>query len=215
MALSTSVVIILMMIFKDKTHIIRQKWAAMQMVLLGIDFEIEGEADDNADMIILNHQSVVDIIIFEYLYKRNLAWVAKKEIGDLFWFGKILTLPNMIQVERESKSSLVKLIKDVKDRNSKGRPIAIFPEGTRSDGTKMRKFKSGAKIISEKFDFTVQPIIIVGSRKILDSQKFKQQSGTIKIKYLPSIKAEKSTEWYKETEKLMHSTFKEMIQDDI
>jgi len=53
----------------------------------------------------------------------------------------------MIIIDREDKKSLVKLIKDAKDRLSKGRVIAIFPEGTRGNGKKLLKFKAGAQSI--------------------------------------------------------------------
>ena len=109
----------------------------------------------------------------------------------------------MILVERESKKSLVKLLKDCKDRLNKGRPIGIFPEGTRSDGKKLLKFKAGARIIAEKYDLIVQPVMIIGTRKILDSQNLRQESGVVKIKYLPSVKAIKGTNWFKDIEATM------------
>ena len=37
-------------------------------------------------MVIMNHQSLLDIIVIEYIHSRDLAWVAKKEITDLFFW---------------------------------------------------------------------------------------------------------------------------------
>jgi 1-acyl-sn-glycerol-3-phosphate acyltransferase len=170
-----------MYLFRNKTDIIRQKWAAIQMKLLGVKFEIHGEQDSSVDMIMINHQSVMDIITYEYLSKRDLAWVAKKELSDIPWFGHIIKAPKNIAIERESKKSLVKLLKDAKDRLDNGRQLAIFPEGTRSDGTKMRKFKGGAKIIAEKYDLKVQPIVMIGTNDVLDSKKIIQTPGIIKV----------------------------------
>ncbi len=215
MAISVTIIIILMYIFRNSAKSIRQVWAKIQMKLLGITLKIEGELDSSADMIMMNHQSVLDITVFEYLHSRNLAWVAKKEIADIPWFGHILKAPNMIIVERESKSSLVKLLRDTKDRLSKGRAIAIFPEGTRSDGTKIRKFKAGAKIIANKFKLKVQPVVLVGTRNIFDSQNLKQNPGTIKVIYLPSIQADKTTDWYTEVEIKMNEILKKEISSDI
>lgn len=215
MVITVTIVIVLMYIFKKHNRQIRLAWGKMQLKLMGITLDIEGQLDQNADMIMMNHQSVLDIIVFEALHPKNLAWVAKKEIADLWWFGHILKAPDMLIVERESKSSLVKLLKDAKEKHSQKRPIAIFPEGTRTDGTKLRKFKIGAKMIAEKNEMLVQPIIIVGTRKIFDSQKFSQQSGVIHIKYLPAIKAIRKTQWYEETEELMDKTLKKEIQSDI
>ncbi len=215
MAITVTTIIILMYIFKNSAKPIRRVWATLQMKLLGITLEIEGKLDSSADMIMMNHQSVLDITVFEYLHSRNLAWVAKKEIADIPWFGHILKAPNMIIVERESKSSLVKLIKDTKERLSKGRAIAIFPEGTRSDGTKIRKFKAGARIIANKYKLKVQPVVIIGTRNIFDSQNLKQNSGTVKVIYLPAIQADKTTSWYEDVEIEMNEILKKEISSDI
>lgn len=215
MAVTISVVIVFMYLFNDKNHKIRQIWAKMQMKLLGIDLDIKGELNSDAQMVVMNHQSVLDIIVMENLHPNNISWIAKKEIADIPWFGSILTLPKMIIVERESKSSLIRLLKEVKNRLKQNRPVAIFPEGTRTDGNKLRKFKAGAKMIAEKFDLTVQPVVLVGTRKILDSQNFTQQSGVVKVIYLPSIKVDKNTNWYKDMEDQMAETLKKELKNDI
>ena len=209
--ITVSVVIICMYVFKEKNYIFRHYWAKMQLKLMGVKLEVKGELDPDVDMLMMNHQSILDIVIFEALCNRNLAWVAKKEIQDIPWFGRILTAPKMIVVERESKTSLVKLLRDVKDRVDSGRPIAIFPEGTRSDGKKLRKFKVGAKMIAEKHSMKVQPIIMVGTRNVFDSQNFSQQSGVIKVIYLPTIEAKKKTSWYEDTELVMKETLKKEL----
>ncbi len=215
MIVTVTITIILMYLFRSKNRGLRRAWASMQMKLLGITLEIKGDIDPNADMLVLNHQSVLDIMVFEYLHPKNLAWVAKKEIADIPWFGHILKAPDMIIVERESKSSLVKLIKESKEKLEQQRPIAIFPEGTRSDGTKIRKFKAGAKMIANKYNLKVQPAILVGTRTILDSQNLKQSSGTVKIIYLPVVEAKKGEDWYEKIEQDMSEVLKKELNSDI
>ncbi len=211
MVITVSITIILMYIFNKHNRKIRQYWAALQMKLLGIELELVGQIDNDANMYIMNHQSVMDIILFEYLLAKNTAWVAKKEIADLPWFGRILKAPDMIIVQRESKSALVKLLKDTKDRLDKNRPIAIFPEGTRTDGKRLRKFKVGAKMIANKYKLKVQPFVIIGSLEILDSKKLTQTPGKVKIICLPTVQADKKTTWYEDTEELMAKTLAEEL----
>jgi len=198
MSLTVSVIIILMYLFKDKNRAVRRAWGAMQMKLLGITLKIEGKIDPEANMIVMNHQSLLDIVVFEYLHPKNIAWIAKKEIANLPWFGNILKIPEMIIIERENKASLLKLLKEAKEKYKQDRPLAIFPEGTRTDGTKLRKFKAGAKIIAQKNNFKVQPIVVIGTRKILDTHNLTQKSGIVKIIYLPTIQADKDTTWYED-----------------
>ena len=212
MIITVTITIILMYMFKKYNRKIRIAWASMQMKLLGIKLEIQGSIDESADMYLMNHQSVMDIILFEYLFARNTAWVAKKEIADIPWFGRILKAPDMIIVERESKSALVKLLKDTKEKLGQNRPIAIFPEGTRTDGKRLRKFKVGAKMMANKYKLKVQPLVIIGSLEILDSKKLTQTPGTVKIICLPTVEAQKGTTWYEDTEVLMRETLqKELV----
>lgn len=198
MIISISIIIVLMYLFKNKNASIRKTWCAMQIKLLGIKLQIEGEIDIEANMVVMNHQSLLDIILIEYLNHKNLAWIAKREIASIPWFGHILKTPDMIIVEREDKASLLKLLKDAKEKFKQKRPLAIFPEGTRTDGKKLRKFKAGAKMIAQRNNFKVQPIVIISSKDILDTHNFTQNSGTVKIIYLPTIQADKNTSWYED-----------------
>ena len=199
--ITVGILIILMKLFNKNNKLLRNRWAKMQKYLIGYDIEIEGEPDSEAKLLLLNHQSLMDIVVLEDVYPADIAWVAKKEIAQIPFFGKILSVPDMITIDRESKASLVKLFKDAKDRLDKGRVVAIFPEGTRGRGDKILKFKAGSKILAQKLNLKVQPIVISGTRKVLDSQNLTCQSGTIKITYLPSINPKDDKEWY---EKLYH-----------
>lgn len=208
---TVSITIICMYLFQKSNRNVRQIWANLQLKLMGANIISQGVYDDSADMLIFNHQSMMDIILFEAIASRDIVWVAKKEIGDLPWFGHILKAPKMIMVERESKKSLIQLLKDAKERLEEKRQLCIFPEGTRTNGKHLRKFKAGAKIIAEKYNLRVQPIVIIGSIDVFDSKKAIQKSGDIRIIYLPTIEANKVTTWYEDTEKEMGEILKNTL----
>ena len=84
------------------------------MFVLGIKLETEGNLDESCDMVLMNHQSLLDIIVMEYIHSRDLAWVAKKEITDLFFFGHIIKAPRMISIDRENKAGIINLLKEAK-----------------------------------------------------------------------------------------------------
>lgn len=213
-AVTVSIVIVLMYLFRSKNHTIRKIWASLQMKLLGINIEEVGELDNSADLLIANHQSLLDIVVVEYIHSRDIAWVAKKEIAKLPFFGHILKAPNMIIIDRENKAGLIKLMREVKDRLSKNRPIAIFPEGTRSDGKRVLKFKSGAKMVAQKFNLKVQPIVLIGTREIFDSKKLNAKPGVVKIIYLDSVVATKESDWFKDTENKMREILQKELSHD-
>ncbi len=181
------------------------------MTLLGITLEEKGKLDESCDLVLMNHQSLLDIIVMEHIHPRDLAWIAKKEITNLFFFGHIIKAPRMISVDRENKAGIIHLLKEVKDRLSKDRPIAMFPEGTRSDGTKLLKFKSGAAMVANKLNLKVQPAIIINTRTILDSKKLTATPGVVKVIYLDPIQAEKNTDWFETLEKNMNEVFEKEI----
>jgi 1-acyl-sn-glycerol-3-phosphate acyltransferase len=212
--ITVSLTIIFMYLFQKSNRKIRLIWANLQLKLMGANVVNKGVYDETADMLIFNHQSMMDIILFEAIASRDIAWVAKKEIGDIPWFGHILKAPKMIMVERESKKSLIALLKDAKERLENGRQLCIFPEGTRTDGKNLRKFKAGAKIIAEKYNLRVQPIVIIGSIDVFDSKRATQKSGDIKIVYLPTIEANKETTWYEDTEKEMGAILQKNIIEE-
>jgi 1-acyl-sn-glycerol-3-phosphate acyltransferase len=182
------------------------------MFFLGIKLETQGTLDESCDMLIMNHQSLLDIIVMEHIHRRHIAWVAKKEITDLFFFGHIIKAPKMISIDRENKAGLIHLLSETKDRLSKGRPIAMFPEGTRSDGTFMGEFKAGAKMVANRYNLRVQPIVLFNTRNIVNSQKVEAAPGVVKVVYLEPIQASKESSWYEDTEKLMRERFEEECQ---
>ena len=167
-----------------------------------------GKEDPEAQMFLLNHQSDIDIGLMETITSRDLAWVAKKELFDVPFYGLLVKLPKDIAVERESKSSLVKLIADAKDRLSYNRVITMFPEGTRSKTGKLRTFKPGAKMVADKFKLRVQPVVLIETAKHYDIKSYYHRPGRLKAIYLDSFDADRSDkEWLKRTQIEMQEVY--------
>lgn len=166
---------------QDKIWRIRKRWARLQLKVTRIRVEFEGVLNPNATMILMNHQSMLDIIALEANYPKNLAWIAKKEIRDLPVFKYTMTKPRLICVDRKNPRSLLGVLREAKDRLSEGRILAIFPDGTRSKDGKILKFQVGAKVLADKLALKVQPLLIVNSPDLLDSKAFTLDSGVLKI----------------------------------
>jgi len=181
-------------------------WFIRIFIFLPVD--VKGKEDPDAQMFLLNHESDIDIGVMESMTKRDLAWVAKKELFDIPFYGLLLKLPNDIPIERESKSSLLKLLKDAKSRLDDGRVITIFPEGTRSSGRKMRTFKPGAKIVADKYRLRVQPIVLVNTADYYNIKAYHYRPGTITAVYLDAFDADRrDKEWLKDTQIRMQQVY--------
>ena len=160
----------------------------LNLFLMGSKALQEGEMDPEADMFLMNHQGIIDIIGMEALQTNHLCWVAKKELFDAVWFGHLLERGEMISLDRSSRAGLVKLMKDVKEAlEVKHRAVAIFPEGTRAKGQKLLPFKQGANMIAKKLGLKVQPVVITGSKWVLNEHDRTGHSGTVHYKFLQTI----------------------------
>ena len=201
------ITIVLMYAFRNHTHPIRRTWGHLQTFLMGFRIKQIGEASTTTTLLVLNHQSLVDIVALETIYPKNLCWVAKKEIQDIPLFGHIIPAPRMISIDRKDKRSIIKMIKEGKERVSEGRVLAMFPEGTRGRGDKLLKFQSGAKILAEKLELIVQPAVIVGARHIFDSKNIDAHGGEVQVIYLDPINPKDDELWFEK----MHAAMAEKL----
>lgn len=201
---SVIIVVLIFFITPSSNLWIRRKWTKLQRWLIGYKIDVIGAPDPQANMIMANHQSMLDIMALEEIHPANICWIAKKEIEDLPFFGNVIRVPQMISIDRKDPRSLPKIIKLAKERIAQGRVIAIFPEGTRSNGDKILKFKSGANIIANKLNLIVQPVLIIGSRKIIDSKSISVNSGTVKIIYMDIVDTS-DEKWLENTREKMQT----------
>lgn len=177
--------------------------------------DVKGKQDPDTQIFLLNHQSDIDIAILETITNKDIAWVAKKELFEIPFFGLALRLPQDIAVERESKTSLIKLLKDVKRVLKKERVIAMFPEGTRSPKDVMLPFKSGAKTVADANKLRVQPVVLVQTSKYYNIKKFYYKPGRIKVVFLDSFTADKSDEnWLKQLREKMQKVYDDELANN-
>ena len=205
--ISVVLVVFFMWLFNDKNRAIRKFWGRSQRFFGGYKLEVISNFSDEANILLINHQSMLDIIVIEELHPKNVCWIAKAQIGKIPIIGKILSLPKMIAVERENKHSLIKLLSEAKDRVENGRVLAIFPEGTRSQTNKLLPFKGGAKLLVEKLNLKVQPIVIVGS-DAMKVKEFSFKKADIKLFCLDLVDTSKDN-WLEATRESMQKVLDE------
>lgn len=203
----------LVFVFRKHKGIIMHKLNRVIMFMINGKVVQLGNMDLDADIYLLNHQGIGDIIAMEALQTNHLRWMAKKELFNMPYIGQLLNLGDMISVDRESKKSILKLIGDVKHSvDTLHRKVVIFPEGTRSKSQKLLTFKSGAKIIAEKLDLKVQPVVVTGSRVLLDEAKKLSRKSMVVFNFLPTIDVKEASEdWYEDVQKKMQ----EAIDDEL
>ncbi len=176
---------------------------------------VKGEEDPDVQMFLINHQSDLDIGVMETVTKKDLAWVAKKALFDVPFFGLAMSLPEDIEIERESKTSLLKLLRAAKDRLKKKRVITMFPEGTRSRTGRMLPFKSGAKVIADKYKLRVQPVVLIETASCYDIKRFYYMPKDITVIFMPAFVADKNDpNWLSDLREKMQKVYDDELANN-
>jgi len=138
---------------------------------------------DDIYVVVSNHQSMVDIMVLFRLF-RFFKWVSKSENFKTPIIGWVMHLNRYIRIRRGDAKSATKMIRDCEDVLRKGSSIMIFPEGTRSETSNMRRFKDGAFHIAKDAGVKILPIVLDGSGRAMPKKGLVlegRQNITVKI----------------------------------
>jgi 1-acyl-sn-glycerol-3-phosphate acyltransferase len=141
-----------------------------------------------AYLVVANHQSTWETIASLVLF-RDVAIITKQELLNVPIFGWFLRMSPMITIDRESGSKAIrKMIDEGTAALAQGRPVLIFPEGTRSEASAPVEFKRGVELLYTKLDAPVLPVAINAGTFWGIGQRTKS-AGRITVTYLPPIPA--------------------------
>jgi 1-acyl-sn-glycerol-3-phosphate acyltransferase len=99
--------------------------------LLGIRWRIEGEVPAGAYLIAFKHEAMVETVEALRFAKKPVV-VMKRELTTMPLFGWVTRRYGVIGVDREAGArALRNMLAEGRKAVEQGRPVAIFPEGTR------------------------------------------------------------------------------------
>jgi 1-acyl-sn-glycerol-3-phosphate acyltransferase len=105
------------------------RWCAA--LLLGIRSRIEGEPPQGSVIVAAKHQSMFETIEMLLIAKRPMV-VMKRQLTDIPGWGWVARRYGVIPVDREGGAAALRtMLKAAREAIADGRPIMIFPEGTR------------------------------------------------------------------------------------
>ena len=151
--------------------------------ICGVNYSIEGMENipDQPCVIMSNHQSTWETLAYPSIFP-TLAWVIKKELLQVPLFGWGIASTQPIALDRkQGKKALKQLIRDGRERLSKGRFIVIFPEGTRIPYGESRPLKVGGFVLAKQTKADILPVAHDAGR-LWPRQSFIKQPGTIHVK---------------------------------
>jgi len=134
------------------------------------------------------HQSAWDTLILSVLLDRP-AFVLKQELLRVPFFGWYLRHCAMIPVDRQGRATALKrMLAAARAAADSGRPILIFPEGTRVPPGERRPYQPGIAALYGHLDLPVVPIAL-NSGLFWGRRSFSKRSGIITLQFLPPLPA--------------------------
>uniref|UniRef100_A0A182RG82 1-acylglycerol-3-phosphate O-acyltransferase n=1 Tax=Anopheles funestus TaxID=62324 RepID=A0A182RG82_ANOFN len=142
--------------------------------LFGVEYEIRGQEHinvRNGGVVLLNHQSAIDI----------------KELFYMLPFGIASYLVGVVFIDRKNTASAKDVMKREAVAITKDHlKLAIFPEGTRHDNDTLLPFKKGSFHVAVDSQSIIQPVI-VSKYHFIDHKRKRFGRGRVIIKIMPEI----------------------------
>jgi 1-acyl-sn-glycerol-3-phosphate acyltransferase len=148
--------------------------------VLGIRSRVDGTLPRGAYLFAVKHQSMYETIEMVRLTHLPVI-VMKQELADIPLFGFLTKQYGVIPVERSAGAkALREMVAAGKDAIAAGRPVAIYPEGTRVRVGKMPELKSGFAAMYRALGLPVVPVAVDSGR--LWGRGLVHQAGTVTFK---------------------------------
>ncbi|MBN1522692.1 MAG: 1-acyl-sn-glycerol-3-phosphate acyltransferase [Candidatus Aureabacteria bacterium] len=112
-----------------------------------------------------NHTSHLDPVFCGLANPWPLYYLAKKELFKIPVFGTLIHIYYSIPIDRAKGD--IRAIKIAIDLLMSGKPVLMFPEGTRSEDGHIKEAKRGVGFIVDKAGVPVVPCYIDGAMKAL------------------------------------------------
>ena len=166
----------------------------LEKYILGLDFEIRGAENipkDGAFIVAAKHYSAYETMKPHVLF-RDPAIIMKKELQFIPIWGLLAMKARMIFINRGSREvALQSIVDGAKRIRDEGRPLVIFPQGTRvsvDDTVEKRPYKGGIIRMYEASGMPILPLAM-NSGLFWEKKAFFKYPGTVIFEFLPVIPA--------------------------
>lgn len=155
--------------------------------VLRIRTQVDGVIPDGAYLIAVKHEAMFETTEMVRLSKLPVI-VIKRELADIPLFGFLTRRYGVIPVERSAGAKALRdMVAAGKDALATGRPVMIFPEGTRVPSGRTPKLRSGFAGLYRALGLPVVPVAVNSGR--LWGRGFVHRPGTVTFKVGETIPA--------------------------
>jgi len=162
------------------------RWSARH--ILGISSRIEGVPPKGAVLVAVKHQSMYETMEIALMLDVP-AMVLKRELADLPFWGWAVRRYGVIPVDRSAGAkALRRMVRAGDAAIAEGRPIVIFPEGTRVAPGARPPLQPGFAGLYRALKLPVVPVA-VDSGRLAPRQSFVKRPGIVTFRFGETIPA--------------------------
>lgn len=133
-------------------------WSRRLLHVLGIGLQVRGELHAAPVLVIANHVSWLDILAINAL--RPVRFVSKADVRHWPLLGWLVACGGTLFIERERKRDALRVVHQVAEALREGDVVAVFPEGTTSDGHGLLPFHGNLLQAAIATHTPVQPLAL-------------------------------------------------------
>jgi 1-acyl-sn-glycerol-3-phosphate acyltransferase len=134
------------------------RFSARMLYALGLTVRSSGEMGAGSTLLVANHVSWLDILAINAV--QPVRFVSKADVRGWPLVGWIVACGGTLFIERERRSDAMRVVHQVADALRSGGQIAIFPEGTTSDGRDVRPFHASLLQAAVTTGVSTQPVML-------------------------------------------------------
>jgi len=136
-----------------------QAWAQRLLHLWGIAVVVRGTPPANGPLLLVaNHISWLDIVVIHAT--RHCRFVSKSDVKHWPVVGALARACNTLFIERESRRDAMRVVHYMAEALRAGDIVAVFPEGTTSDGVTLLPFHANLLQAAIATDAPVLPVAL-------------------------------------------------------
>ncbi len=187
--------VILFSFFKTRgSYFFVKLWASQLLGAARIKVVVKGLEKLNRTanyVFVANHCSVFDIPALFVALPFQIGFLAKKELYNIIFFGKVLRTIGCVMIDRSNaRKARLSITRAVEQLKTGKISLALFPEGTRSEDGNIAPFKSASFALVNEAKITMVPVYIAGSFHILKKNSLMIRPGTIRCEIADPIEIE-------------------------
>ena len=158
----------------DKAYGVARAWLKLSVdsarVIMGIKYRVQGMENlptdpDQGVVLLVKHQSTYETFLMPAIMPRPLAYVFKKELLKVPFFGWSIGALDMIHIDRAQRSrAFHKVVEQGKRLLDQGTWVIMFPEGTRIKRGEKGEYKTSATRLSIMTGAPVVPIAVTSAK---------------------------------------------------